>query len=359
MTNVEAERPPGWMSSFLRQFIIQGSWNYRSMLGSGFAYCMIPLLRRRGLSGHELDDAVRSHMGPFNSHPYLAGLALGAVARMEDSGMDAETIERFKRAIQGSLGGLGDLLIWGAWRPATLLLALVLAWAGAPPWVPVCVCRIVYNLGHVALRWWGYSRGRQYGKDVGVRLRGAERARRGERGGAGGARRRGSGGGAGRGVAVAARVGATVGTGVSAGRDVEVGAAVGDAVGAAVAAGGGFGVAVGAGVEVAAGCATCAEVSGATGGGASPPQADSVKTSKTTRIKIPYGPVLFPLVISSFHNPIEAHGGLLRAVLSGVGARGKSMWASSRCQFRPNRAELNSSLRPLPFSGNHGHCRTR
>ena len=187
MTNVEAKRPPGWMSSFLRQFIIQGSWNYRSMLGSGFAYCMIPLLRRRGLSGHELDNAVRNHMGPFNSHPYLAGLVLGAVARMEDSATDTETIERFKRAIQGSLGGLGDLLIWGAWRPATLLLALVLVWAGAPPWIPVSVFLIVYNLGHLALRWWGYSRGLRYGKDVGVRLRGAELSRLGERVFSGGA----------------------------------------------------------------------------------------------------------------------------------------------------------------------------
>ena len=151
------------------------------MLGSGFAFCMIPLLRRRGLSGDGLDDAVRSHMGTFNAHPYLAGVALGAVARMDGSGMDVETIDRFKRAIQGSLGGLGDLLIWGAWRPATLLLALVLAWAGAPPWVPVCVFLVVYNGGHFLIRWWGYSRGLQYGKDVGVWLRGAELSRMAER----------------------------------------------------------------------------------------------------------------------------------------------------------------------------------
>ena len=181
MTNMETERPRGWMSSFLRQFIIQGSWNYRSMLGSGFSYCMIPLLRKRGLSGQELDDAVRSHMGPFNSHPYLAGLALGAVARMEGSGMNAEKIERFKRAIQGSLGGLGDLLIWGAWRPATLLLALVLVWAGAPPWIPVGVFLFLYNLGHLVLRWWGYSQGLRYGEDVGVQLRSAELSRLGGR----------------------------------------------------------------------------------------------------------------------------------------------------------------------------------
>jgi PTS system mannose-specific IID component len=120
-------------------------------------------------------------MGPFNAHPYLAGLALGAVARMEGSGMNAEKIERFKRAIQGSLGGLGDLLIWGAWRPATLLLALVLVWAGAPPWIPVGVFLFLYNLGHLALRWWGYSRGLRYGEDVGVQLRSAELSRLGGR----------------------------------------------------------------------------------------------------------------------------------------------------------------------------------
>jgi len=187
MTDVEPTRPPGWMSSLLRQFMIQGSWNYRSMLGSGFAFCMIPLLRKRGLSGDGLDDAVRSHMDTFNSHPYLAGVVLGAVARMEGSGAETETIERFKRAIQGSLGGLGDLLIWGAWRPATILSALVLAWAGTPPWVPVCVFLVVYNGGHLALRWWGYSRGLRYGKDVGVQLQGAQLSRLAERAFKGGA----------------------------------------------------------------------------------------------------------------------------------------------------------------------------
>ena len=181
MTDVDSKRPPGWISSFFRYFVIQGSWNNRSLMGSGFAFCMIPLLRRRGLTGEGLDAVVESHMETFNAHPYLAGVALGAVAEMEDSGTDPETIRRFKRAVQGALGGLGDLLIWGAWRPATMLLALVLAWAGAPPWVPAGVFLIAYNGGHVALRWWGYNRGLQYGRDVGARIRGAGLSRLAER----------------------------------------------------------------------------------------------------------------------------------------------------------------------------------
>ena len=187
VTKVDSKRPSGWMSSFGRHFLVQGSWNYRSLLGSGFAFCMIPILRGRGLSGDALDKAVRSHMGTFNAHPYLAGVALGAIARMEGGGTDPETIERFKRAMQGALGGLGDLLIWGAWRPATMLLALVLAWAGTPPWVPVCVFLLAYNGGHLVLRWWGYSQGLQYGRDVGVRLRRAELSRVAERAFSGGA----------------------------------------------------------------------------------------------------------------------------------------------------------------------------
>jgi PTS system mannose-specific IID component len=181
MTHTDSERPAGWLSSFLRQFVVQGSWNNRSMLGSGFAFCMIPLLRGRGLSGEGLDDAVRNHTSTFNTHPYLAGLVLGAVTRMEDGGADPETIARFKRAIQGALGALGDVLVWGAWRPVTILLALVLVWAGAPPWIPVSVFLVLYNGGHLALRWWGYNQGLAYGGDVGKRLHRAELSRLAER----------------------------------------------------------------------------------------------------------------------------------------------------------------------------------
>ena len=38
----------------------------------------------------------------------------------------------------------------------------------------------------MALRWWAYSRGLQYGKDVGIRLRGAELTRLAERAFSGG-----------------------------------------------------------------------------------------------------------------------------------------------------------------------------
>ena len=166
-----AKWPAGWMGSFLRSFAIQGSWNYRSMIGSGFAFALVPFLRRSGLTGEELAGATRRHLEFFNAHPYLSGIALGAVARMESEKVDPQTIHRFKEAIQGSLGGLGDTLVWGAWRPATLLLALALAWAGAPPWVPVLLFLGLYNAGHLAIRWWAFRIGLEEGRDVAARLR--------------------------------------------------------------------------------------------------------------------------------------------------------------------------------------------
>jgi len=101
------------VSTFLRSFTIQGSWNYRSMVGGGVAFCLLPVLRAVARTrGEPLQDALQRHVGHFNAHPYLTSLALGAIARLEADGEDPEAVQRFKAAIRGPLGGLGDALIW-------------------------------------------------------------------------------------------------------------------------------------------------------------------------------------------------------------------------------------------------------
>ena len=165
------------VSAFLRSFTIQGSWNYRTMLGGGFAFSLLPVLRRV-FQGSQLNEALRRHTEHFNSHPYLAGLALGATAKLEADGYDPELVRRFKTAIKGPLGGLGDALVWAAWLPATALLGLIAHFAGALPWVSVLVFLLPYNLGHLALRLWGFRTGLRWGHEVGRVLRDAALARR-------------------------------------------------------------------------------------------------------------------------------------------------------------------------------------
>jgi PTS system mannose-specific IID component len=156
---------------FLRAFSIQGSFNYRTLIGAGFAFALMPVLRRLYRDQAELEAAVARHSQLFNSHPYLAPVALGAVSRMEEAGEPAPVVERFKMAVRGSLGTLGDRIVWAGWRPVCLLAALALALLGAAWWVVVGVLLLVYNVGHLTVRAAGFRVGSRWGRDVGERLR--------------------------------------------------------------------------------------------------------------------------------------------------------------------------------------------
>jgi PTS system mannose-specific IID component len=154
-------------STFLRSFLIQGSWTYHTMIGAGFAFAMLPGLKRIfDDDPASMDTSVRRHLDHFNAHPYLANLALGAALRLEAEGADAQTVRRFKAAVRGPLGGLGDSLVWAAWLPTVSLTALALWWLGLPSWVVVGVFLVVYNAGHLALRIWGFRAGLRDGRDV-------------------------------------------------------------------------------------------------------------------------------------------------------------------------------------------------
>lgn len=169
-------RTLGWralVAVFLRAFLIQGSWNYRTMQGSGFAFSLVPALRE--LHGDDVkgyEEALRRHLEHFNAHPYLAHLALGAVLRLEAEGEGAEGIRRFKGAIRGPLGGIGDALVWASWLPAVSLTALSLIWLGFSGWWVILGFLALYNSGHLSLRLWSFRAGWAGGRAVG-RLLGA------------------------------------------------------------------------------------------------------------------------------------------------------------------------------------------
>lgn len=165
-------------ATFARSFLIQGSWNYHSMLGTGFAYAMLPALRRLSNGDADVyDAAVRRHVDHFNAHPYLSNLALGAAVRLEADGADPETIKRFKTAVRGPLGGLGDSLVWATWLPMLSMMAMTLWWLGLPGWLAVGFFVIAYNLGHVGLRVWAFRIGLREGRGVAKALAQADLAK--------------------------------------------------------------------------------------------------------------------------------------------------------------------------------------
>jgi len=149
--------PLTWLSVFVRTLAIQGSWNYETLLGNGVGFALEPVLRQLpgGVHTEEFKAAVTRESAYFNAHPYLASVAVGALARAELSGVPAERIERFRTAICGPLGSVGDRLVWAGWLPLSSLVALVAFGLGARPLVVLATFVIMYNVGHFGLRIWG------------------------------------------------------------------------------------------------------------------------------------------------------------------------------------------------------------
>ena len=161
--------------SLLRLFAVQGSWNYERMLGLGVGVAQEPLLRDLrsgngdGDGGPVYRAAVARAAHFFNAHPYLCGLVVGAAARAEHDGASPEQVERLRRALCGPLGSIGDRLVWAGWLPLTSALTVAAVALGAGGWA-VAGFLLVYNAGHVALRWWALSAGWRHGTRVAVAL---------------------------------------------------------------------------------------------------------------------------------------------------------------------------------------------
>jgi len=146
--------------SLWRSLWIQASWSFKGMQTVGFVHALEPLIKG--------DEEVRrrkllSHLDFFNAHPFLAPMALGAVAAAEAEGAEP-SIEagEARRLMMGPLGGLGDSLFWGGLKPLVVLLALLLCAEGFfwAPWAMVGIF-IVVNIG---ARWYALDMGLSRGK---------------------------------------------------------------------------------------------------------------------------------------------------------------------------------------------------
>jgi PTS system mannose-specific IID component len=153
---------------YLRLFAVQGSWNYETMLGNGIAFCTEPALRMLpgGLDGKQYAEALGRHARYFNAHPYFSGVAVGALARAELDGVPPPMIERFRTALGGPLGSVGDRLVWASWLPLCSLMAIGAFGLGARPLLVIAIFLVIYNIGHLALRAWGLRVGFQRGLRV-------------------------------------------------------------------------------------------------------------------------------------------------------------------------------------------------
>jgi PTS system mannose-specific IID component len=146
-----------WVKIFSRTLAIQGSWNYETLIGNGIGFCVEPALRLLpgGVRGEAFKAAMTRESAYFNAHPYLASVAVGALVRVELSEVPPDRIERFRTALCGPLGSVGDRLVWAGWLPLCSLIALALFGLGASASAVLLTFLVLYNTGHLALRVWG------------------------------------------------------------------------------------------------------------------------------------------------------------------------------------------------------------
>ena len=106
-----------WRSTF-----IQGSWNYERMQNGGWAFSMIPAIKKLYKTKEDRAAALKRHLEFFNTHPYIASPILGVTLALEEerangAAVDDVAIQGVKVGMMGPLAGVGDPVFWFTVRP--------------------------------------------------------------------------------------------------------------------------------------------------------------------------------------------------------------------------------------------------
>lgn len=106
----------------LRSTFWQASWNYERMQNGGYAFAMIPAIKRLYKEKADQIAALKRHMEFFNTHPYVASPIVGVTLALEQekangAAVDDAAIQGVKVGMMGPLAGIGDPVFWFTLRP--------------------------------------------------------------------------------------------------------------------------------------------------------------------------------------------------------------------------------------------------
>ena len=157
-----------WRSTFL-----QGSWNYERMQNLGWAYSLIPAIKKLYTKKEDQAAALERHMEFFNTHPYVAAPIIGVTLALEEerangAAIDDAAIQGVKIGMMGPLAGIGDPVFWFTVRP--ILGALGASLAASGNILGPLIFFIAWNAIRMAFLWYtqelGYKAGSEITKDM-------------------------------------------------------------------------------------------------------------------------------------------------------------------------------------------------
>ena len=157
-----------WRSTF-----IQGSWNYERMQNGGWAFSLIPALKKLYKTKEERSAALKRHLEFFNTHPYVASPIIGVTLALEEdrangAPIDDVMIQGVKVGMMGPLAGIGDPVFWFTVKPILGALAASLAMSGNI--LGPILYFVLWNLIRMGFMWYtqefGYRAGAKITDDV-------------------------------------------------------------------------------------------------------------------------------------------------------------------------------------------------
>lgn len=157
-----------WRSTFL-----QGSWNYERMQNLGWAYSLIPAIKRLYTKKEDQEAALERHLEFFNTHPYVAAPIIGVTLALEEekangAEIDDAAIQGVKIGMMGPLAGIGDPVFWFTVRPILGALGASLALSGNI--MGPLIFFFGWNAIRMAFLWYtqeiGYRAGSEITKDM-------------------------------------------------------------------------------------------------------------------------------------------------------------------------------------------------
>ncbi len=149
--------------SFWRNLFLQMGWNYEKMQGLGYCYAMLPVLKKLYPDKAQLSEAMKTHLGFFNTTPAMSHLIVGAnIAIEEQVGHDRDAVIGFKTGLMGPFAGVGDTVFVAIYRAIIFSIAAYLALQGSALGILitlVCAIAIIYVRYRFTLL--GYSQGQK------------------------------------------------------------------------------------------------------------------------------------------------------------------------------------------------------
>lgn len=143
---------------YWRSYQLEADFTSERYQGTGFAYSMIPAIKKLYHTEEEQREALARHVEFFNTTPTVVTLVTGIACAMEEEravngSVTGVAISNIKVALMGPLAGIGDAIFWGSYRIICASIACQMGVTGnilAP-----IVFLVLFNIPNVLIHYYG------------------------------------------------------------------------------------------------------------------------------------------------------------------------------------------------------------